>query len=122
VCRATFTDDSTLSVDRRRVEESRMTLCLRMLLEGMSIRATERLTGTNRNTILTALVDAGERCQRFLDRTLRNLTVNDVEVDEVWGFCWCKEKVRERRQYPLELSGDAYCFTAIERTTKLLLA
>jgi len=57
-----------------------------MLLEGNSIRSTERLTGTNRNTIMAALVEAGEKCRLFLDRTLRNLTVNDVEVDENMGL------------------------------------
>jgi IS1 family transposase/transposase-like protein len=122
VCRATFTDDSTLTVDRRRVEEPRMTMCLRMLLEGMSIRSTVRLTGTGKKTILDALVDAGEKCRRFLDCKLRNLDVDDVEVDEVWGFIGCKERTRERRNYPAEICGDAYTFTAVERTTKLLIA
>jgi IS1 family transposase/transposase-like protein len=120
-CRRTFTDPSQPATDNRRVPRERAELCLRLLLEGCSIRSTERLTKTHRDTIIGLLVDAGERCQRFLERQISKLPVGDIEGDEIWAFIGCKEKTRERNNYA-EIFGDAYCFTALERTTKMIVA
>lgn len=122
VCRRTFTDEATRLLDRRRLDEDRRILCLRMLLEGTSIRSTERLTGTHRDTIIAAMVTAGQQCKRFLETTIHRIPVANVQADEVWGYVYMKEKARLRRNYPEDLCGDAYCCTAIERTTKLLVA
>src|SRR4051794_15430976 len=92
-----------------------------MLLEGNNVRSTERLTGVHRDTIITLLVAAGKRCGDFQARTIRDLPVDDVEADEIWGFVLCKEKTKVRNGYAEEC-GDAYCFVGIERTTKLVLA
>jgi IS1 family transposase len=51
---------------------------------------------------------------------LRKVHVEDVQADEIWGFVNCKERTRERRNFGQD-RGDAYAFTAIERTTKLIL-
>jgi IS1 family transposase/transposase-like protein len=120
-CPRTFSDPGVPTEDRRRVPAERAVLCIRLLLEGNSIRSTERLTRTHRDTIMGLLVEAGENCQRFLDRELRGLHVDNVQADEIWAFVGCKEKTRERNNYD-HLFGDAYCFTALERTTKLILA
>lgn len=120
-CARTFTDGESRSADGRRLPFDRAVFCLRLLLEGTSIRAVERLTGVHRDTILSVFVDAGERCQRFLEETIRDVPVEDVQADEIWAFVGCKEKTRERNNYA-EYFGDAYCFTAIERSTKLMVA
>jgi IS1 family transposase len=95
-------------------------MCLKMLLEGCSIRSTERMTGIHRDTIMHMMVAAGENCQAFLEETLVDLEVDDLECDEVWGFVGMKEKTRQRKKASEEY-GDCYVFTAIERTTKLLV-
>ena len=120
-CQKTFTDKSTRPQDRRKLNPSKMILCLRMLLEGNSIRSVERLTGVHRDTVIDAMVEAGKVCSRFLRVALINVSVKDVQADEIWGFVGCKEKTKVRRGYGEEM-GDAYCFTAIERHTKLILA
>jgi IS1 family transposase len=121
ICRRTFTDAQTRQADLRRVQGSKMLLCLRMLLEGNSIRSVERLTGVHRDTIIAAMVAAGQKCQTFMERIIRNTDAQDVQADEIWGFVACKERTRELRGFG-EDHGDAYCFTAIERNTKLILA
>jgi IS1 family transposase len=83
------------------------------------VRSIERITGNHRDTILNILVLAGERCERLLEKTIHNIPVRDVQCDEIWGFVGCKEK-RNIAGDPLR--GDAFCFVAIERTTKLVLA
>jgi transposase-like protein len=120
-CNRTFTDEATRPADRRRLAQDKLILALRHLLEGSSVRSTERLVGVHRDTILNAMVEAGEKCAGFLDRTVRTLHVEDVQADEIWGFVGCKEKTRERRGYGEEM-GDAWCFVAIERTNKMVLA
>jgi IS1 family transposase len=94
---------------------------LRLLLEGNSIRSTERLTRIHRDTIMSLAVAVGQRCKAFMERIVFHTLVKDVQADEIWGFVGCKERTRERNDYP-EVMGDAYCFTAIERTTKMLIA
>lgn len=120
-CGKKLTDPTTRPVDRRCLDADKLTLCLRMILEGNSIRSIERLTGVHRDTIMHATVEAGEKCERFLSNAVRRVAVADVEADEIWSFCYCKERTRERLGYD-ESVGDAWCFTAIERTTKLILA
>lgn len=119
-CARTFTDESTRAVDRRRVDPAKMNLVLRLLLEGNSIRALERQLNVNRNTIMWGMVEAGEKCRAFVEKTVCNVQVEDVQCDEIWGFCGMKEKTRLRLKRP-ECFGDVWCFTAIERHTKLIL-
>jgi IS1 family transposase len=95
---------------------------LRLLLEGMSVRSVERVTGIHRDTILRLLVLAGERCQKLMDEKLVNLDVRDVEVDEIWGYVFKKENHKTAYEQSAAEIGDAYCFVAIERNSKLVLA
>ena len=81
---------------------------LQLLLEGMSIRSAERITGVHRDTILRLLVLAGERCQKLMDQKLKNLDVLDVEVDEIWGFVGKKESHKLKSEKQVEVLGDAY--------------
>ncbi len=64
---------------------------LGMLLEGASVRSTERLTGLHRDTILKLLVKAGEKCEKLMGRLIVNVPVKDVQADEIWGYVSKKE-------------------------------
>lgn len=119
-CRRTWTDTTTQTTDRRRVARDKMLLILDLLLEGISIRALERKFHVHRDTIIGHMVDAGTKCQAFLEKTLQNLPVNDVQCDEVWSFVAMKEKTRLRLGRE-ECYGDVWTFTALERHTKMIL-
>lgn len=119
-CARTFTDESTRAVDHRRVSAEKMDLAMRQLLEGCSIRSLERTLSINRNTIMGAMVEAGEKCSAFLESAVKGVQVDDVQIDEAWCFCKMKEKTRERLNRP-ECFGDVWTFTALERTSKLIL-
>jgi IS1 family transposase len=94
-------------------------LILKMLVDGSSVSAIERITGVHHGTILKLLVLAGERCGRIMGQHVRNVKVRDIEMDEVWSFIGKKEKgVRPEDDQNL---GDCYTFVAIERHTKLVL-
>jgi len=92
---------------------------IRLLVEGCSIRSIQRLTGVHQVTILKILELAGSRCERLLEEKAHEVPVKDVQCDEIWGFVGCKQK----RNYDDDPArGDAFCFVAFERNTKLVLA
>jgi IS1 family transposase len=90
------------------------------LVEGNSIRSTARMTGAARNTITTLLVNLGAACAEFQDRTLRNLASTRIECDEIWSFCYAKQRHvpdRFRDQFGY---GDVWTWTALDPDTKLV--
>jgi hypothetical protein len=62
------------------------------LVEGSSIRSTERMTGTHRDTIMRLLAEVGEGCERLLDEQMRGLSCQRLQVDEVWSFVAKKQR------------------------------
>jgi transposase-like protein/IS1 family transposase len=121
-CRKTFSERPDRVLGSMRLDLDKAIQCLRHLLEGVSVRATMRLVGVNRNTILDLLVLVGERCERMLDGRIHRVPVVDVQCDEIWGFVGMKEKRRLATRADEAGIGDAYCFIGIERETKLILA
>lgn len=62
------------------------------LVEGNSIRATARMTGVARNTVTKLLLDLAEVCSQLSDERLRDLPCRRLQLDEIWEFCYAKEK------------------------------
>jgi IS1 family transposase len=88
------------------------------LVEGVSIRSIERMTGVHRDTIMRLLNRVGERCSRLLDQHMVGFHSRHIQVDEIWTFCKKKEqRLTEAEQSNPEL-GDQYVFVAIDADTK----
>ncbi len=88
------------------------------LAEGSGIRQIERITGVNRNTIMNLGVRVGQGCARVLDQKMRNLSCQQLQFDEVWGFIGKKQKnVRPEDDQQL---GDVWTFCAIDADTKIV--
>jgi transposase-like protein/IS1 family transposase len=119
-CKRTYTEPHERTLGSMYVPQAKAVLALQLLLEGNSIRSTERISNLDRNTIMSLLVKAGERCAKLMQRKIEHVTVQDVQVDEIWGFVQKKEAQRSIDEGPTV--GDAWCFTAMERNTKLILA
>src|SRR5215218_4280002 len=66
---------------------------LKLMLEGMSVRSIQRITGAHQQTILDLLVIAGEKCERIMNAKIKGVAVKDVEADEMWGFVGMKRKM-----------------------------
>ncbi len=97
---------------------SREALIIRCLVEGMSIRATTRITDTSKNTVAKLLVDAGKACSAYQNRVLRDLPCRRVQVDDIWSFVHARQKnVTEAAP---EWAGDVWTWTAICADTKLV--
>jgi len=104
------------------VDEDKALLAVQLLLEGNSIRSTERVCGIDRNTIMRLLVVAGERCNRLMTERVRNVQVEHLELDEVWTYVGCHQKfVKPDAENPRQ-RGDQYVFIALEEKTKMVMA
>ncbi len=121
-CRKTFSDRPAKPLDEMRLQLDKAIFCLKLLTEGNSIRSTVRLSGVAKDTVTALLVCVGQKCEEFLARKLVDVSVSDVQADEIWGFVGMKEKTCKRKQIEPVDVGDAYCFVGIERYTKLVLA
>jgi len=95
---------------------------LSCLVEGNSIRATVRMTGFAKNTVVKLLADVGAACVAYQDKTLRNLPCKRVQCDEIWSFVYAKAKNVELAKAAPEGAGDAWTWTAICADTKLIAA
>ncbi len=92
------------------------------LVEGMSIRATVRVTGAAKNTVTKLLVDLGQACSAYQDRVMHDLPCKRLECDEIWSFCYSKA-----RNVPTEHEGefgygDVWTWVALDADTKLVPA
>ena len=106
-----------------RLSEEKALLCLNLLVEGNSIRSTERITNVHRDTILNLLKVVGKKCLAIQENLVKNVKVADVQADEIWSFVGMKQKTAN--EYGLgenEKVGSFYTFTAIESYSKLIVA
>src|SRR5580658_4408198 len=97
---------------------SRIVACL---VEGNSIRATCRLTGASKGTVLKLLADLGTACRAYHDDNVRGLSCKRVQCDEIWSFVGAKDK----NVLPDEVGtgiGSIWTWTAIDAETKLIAA
>jgi transposase-like protein/IS1 family transposase len=106
--------------DMRIDHETAITI-LKMLLEGMSIRACERMTGVAHKTICDLVLHVGQNCDTFLEMTIQNVAAKFIELDEIWGFVFAKQKTALRRNLPPGC-GDSWTWLAIDADSKLVLA
>lgn len=94
---------------------------IEMLCEGVSVRATCRLTNTDKATVLDLMNYLGERCEAYMQENIKGVAVEDIQMDEQWQFILCKKATAKKLKY-VGGCGDSYTYTAIERGTKLIVA
>jgi transposase-like protein/IS1 family transposase len=124
-CKRTFSEEHEKPqgpLGDMRISLDKAETCLKLMLEGMSVRSIQRITGMHQKTILDLLVIAGEKCERIMNEKIKAIPVKDVEADEIWGFCKMKRNTRIAKGVTDPFVGDAYTFVGIERNTKLVLA
>jgi IS1 family transposase len=89
------------------------------LVEGNSIRATCRMTGAAKGTVLKLLADLGQACRAYHDANVRGLYCKRLQCDEIWSFCGAKDK----NVLPDEAGfgrGSIWTWTALDADTKLI--
>jgi hypothetical protein len=107
-------------VSMNRLSTEKRAQIIGCLVEGNSIRATVRMTGAAKNTIVKLLADLGEACAEYQDGALQDLPCKVLEVDEIWSFCYAKQKNVPEQFKGTPGYGDVWTFTAIDADTKLV--
>jgi IS1 family transposase len=94
---------------------------VQMMIEGNSIRSITRMTGVCQEAITKLLRDLGKACADHHNAAVRGVRSRRVQCDEVWSFCYAKEK-----NVPVEKqgtgAGSVWLWTAIDADSKLLLS
>ena len=108
------------SKDMNKLNYQKRTEVITALVEGCSINATSRMTGVAKNTVLKLLVQVGHACADFQDRVLRNLNCKRIQCDEIWQFCYAKEKNVPADKKGKFGYGDVWTWVAIDADTKLV--
>src|SRR3954468_19493257 len=91
-CRKTFTEDHDSPLDTMRLPMEKATQVLRLMVEGMSVRSIERITGVHRDTILRLLLLASEKITAKLRHKFENLEIARIQVDEIHCFVQKRER------------------------------
>jgi IS1 family transposase len=97
-------------------------LVLRMLCEGQSMRATARLTEVSLNTVAKLLAEAGNVCSDVHDERVRGVGAKRIQCDEIWAFCYAKEKNVPTAKAAPEDAGDVWTWTALDPDSKLMVS
>jgi len=93
---------------------------LSCLVEGNSLRATARMCDVAFNTVLKFIPEIGEVCAEYQDKAFHNLHCKNIQCDEIWSFCYAKEKnvpKDKRNQFGY---GDIWTWVALDADTKLV--
>ena len=92
---------------------------LAALVEGCSVRSTERLTNVHRDTICRFLARVGDGCSALLDDRMIDLPCERLELDELWSFVGKKQRTVGPDEDATHV-GDQWVYIAIDAETKLI--
>jgi IS1 family transposase len=93
---------------------------IQLLVEGNSLRSCSRIADVSINTVTKVLVDVGRACQEFHDNTVINVKSEKIQCDEIWAFCYAKQK--NVKLDMREGSGDVWTWTALDADSKLIVS
>jgi IS1 family transposase len=97
-------------------------LILNMLVEGSSMRSISRIADVSINTVTKLLVDAGEAAAKYHHENVRGVRASRVQCDEIWSFCYAKEKNVATAKAAPNGAGDVWTWTALDADSKLLVS
>ena len=97
-------------------------MIISMLVEGMSMRAISRTVDVSINTVTKLLVDAGKACAAYHNEKVRNVKATRVQCDEIWSFCYAKDKNIPTAKAAPQDAGDVWTWTALDSTSKMILS
>jgi IS1 family transposase len=104
----------------KRLDRKTRAAVLHLLMEGTSIRATARITGVSKTTILKLVEDAGRAATWYQDHVFQNLSCKRLQLDELWGFCGAKAANAKPELKAIGEQGDVWLWVAICADTKLV--
>lgn len=101
------------------LKREKQEMVIRCLVNGSSIRATERMTGVHRDTIMRLMVRVGSGCEQIMDSEMRDLDCRHLQLDEIWAYVGKKQRWVKKEDDPQQV-GDFYTFVALDTDTRLV--
>lgn len=95
---------------------------LSMLCEGSSMRSVSRVVDVSINTVAKLLADAGEACAGFHDKAVRGVKAKRIQCDEIWAFCYAKQRNVATAKAAPDQAGDIWTWTALDADSKLIVS
>jgi transposase-like protein/IS1 family transposase len=117
-CAKTFSDSP---LDGIRTEHEKVVQIVKLLVEGVGVRATARLTGCQHKTVLNVLETIGQKCETLHDRLVRHVTTGSLQLDEIWTRVGCSQKLSALQGDNSE-RGDQYTFLAVTAREKFIVS
>lgn len=90
------------------------------MVEGMGINSISRHVRVSKNTVLKLLADLGKACADYQDSAMQNLSLTRLECDEIWSFCFAKQKNVPEEMVGVLGYGDLWTWIAMDAPTKLI--
>ena len=97
-CGTRFAETRATAFFGLKVNEEVVRQIIHHAAEGVSVRATARLVGCDKDTVNRVIVSAGEHCALVLSNLLKSLRLTEVQLDELWAF------VKKRKIFPSRTS------------------
>jgi IS1 family transposase len=92
------------------------------LTEGLGIRATARVTGTDRGAVASLALRVGQGCAELHDRVMVGIRTNRIECDELWAYVGHKRNPQRSKPRPSPVFGDQYTYVALASSTRAIIA
>lgn len=86
------------------------------------MRSISRVADVSINTVSKLLVEAGEACLALHDENVRDVKASRIQCDEIWSFCYAKQRnVPDAIAAPAG-AGDVWTWTALDADAKLMIS
>jgi IS1 family transposase/transposase-like protein len=118
-CGKTFSEPQPL--DGLRLDNAKVVQIVKLLTEGLGVRAVARFVDCDPHTVLGVLETIGQKCESFHDRIVRHVTTDSLQLDEIWTRVGCSQKLATRQGDDFE-RGDFYTFLAIAAREKFIVS
>jgi len=78
------------------------------------------MVGVSINTVTKLLIEAGTACAKFQHEVMRNLPCKKLQLDEIWGFIYAKQKNVDTVKNPQAGMGSVWTWIAVDAATKIV--
>ena len=102
------------------IEKRVQIICL--LVEGMSMQAVSRVADVSINTVTKQLEAVGVACATYQDQNVRGINAKRLQCDEIWSFCYAKERNVAPENKGILGYGDVYTWTGMDADSKLMVS
>src|SRR5262245_7773931 len=113
---------SSIMFSMKRLNTDERVRIVSMLVEGNSLRSISRMVGCSINTLTKFVADFGPVCEAFHDENVRGVKAARVQADEIWAFCYAKDKNLPASMRGQEGVGSVWTWTAIDADSKLMIS